>query len=48
MFKSFQTWTTTIVDFWKGGILKSMEYCMFREFLNKHWEFENSGGMEGW
>jgi hypothetical protein len=48
MFKSFQTWTTTIVDFWKGGILKSMEYRMFREFLNKHWEFENSGGMEGW
>jgi hypothetical protein len=48
MFKSFKTWLTTIVDFWKGGNLKSMEYRMFREILNEYWEFENSGGMEGW
>lgn len=48
MFKSLKTWMTRIVDFWKGGKLKSMEYRVFREFLNKHWEFENSGGMEGW
>jgi hypothetical protein len=32
MLKSFKTWTTTIVDFWKGGKLKSMEYHVFREF----------------